>query len=148
MSRAIGIVLIALCAQVSLGLWVPTPWLMPDLVLLAVLQVATTEPCPGLATLVFVGGAIALATRDHPWLTGTVYAMSAFVGGQLSRRVDLVDARLRLLFVGIVEAVVMGLALMNRGAWSLGLAGWTLVRVITTMALASVLKPNDAAVES
>jgi len=121
---------------------------MPDLVLLAVLQVATTEPRPSLAALVVVGAAIAVASRDHPWLMGTVYAMSAVVGGQLSRRVDLADARLRLLFVGIVEAVVMALALMNRGAWSLGLVGWALVRIITTTALASVLKPNDTAVES
>ena len=148
MSRALGLILLALFAQVSLGLWIPIPWLMPDLVLLAMLRVATADPRSPLSTIVVAAGAIALATRGHPWLVGTVYAMGAVVGGQLSQRVELADARLRLIFVGIVEAVVMGVALMSRGTWSLSVVGWAAVRVITTMALASALKPNDAAVES
>ena len=121
-------------AQAAISRWLPTPWLMPDVLVLVLAAAAIRMPeRAGMAAA--LGGVLAAALSTSGAVAiGAAYAAAGMLIAAVRRIADLGQPSLQRIVIGAAEAGVLLAAMAATGAaMTLPLFGWIIVRIALTL---------------
>lgn len=120
--------------QVSVGRWVGSPWVVPDLILISmILAMAKVPEDPPMSSGLWGAVLAMVATLHEPVAVGLAYLGTAWLVRRLASRLDLADPTIQLMVVGIGEVLLLGVWLMLDSRLCVGVVMLSVVRLGMTV---------------
>lgn len=142
MSGAVFVMLgVGTLIQVSVGRWVGSPWVVPDLILISmILAMAKVPEDPPMSPGLWGAVLAMVATLHEPVAVGLAYLGAAWLVRRLAFRLDLADPTIQLMIVGIGEAFLLGVWLMLDSRLRVGMVTLFVVRLGMTVGCVPMMR--------
>ena len=126
--------------QISAGRFLPSAWLMPDLLLLGLLLLASRSPAFPMILVGWGAWVAMMGTIRDPIIVGIGYAAAAWVMWWWTHHWEFQRPAIDVMVIGVCEAGLASLWLLAGGHLSLALVGLALMRVLVTVACAPLMR--------